>query len=114
MDPARPATWRKGRKMDATSEVFTFLDQVIRRSATLAGIHLTVAKEKHWVDMQFDEETFVQGEFVRDQATQLLNLIGVANVTLEIAALQFPDGIHLLDLTGDLKETATRHEVVQI
>ena len=50
---------------------------------------------------------------MRDQATQLRDLIVGANVTLEVAALKVPDGQRLLDLTSALKETPTRDEVLQ-
>jgi len=40
----RPATWRKYQKLDATSEVFTFLDQVISNGATLGGARIVAQR----------------------------------------------------------------------
>jgi len=113
IDPAKPATWRKGRKLDSTSDVFTFLDRAIRRAATLSGVQVIAAKDGRWAELQFDKGTFLGSEVVRDQATALRDLIGGANVTLEIDGLAFTEGQQLLDLSNDLRETPTRHEVVQ-
>ena len=109
----KPAVWRRRHNLDATSEVFTFLEQTIHHDATLGGVRITVAKGAHWAELFFDDETYLTGEWVRDQATQLRDLIVGANVTLEVAALKVPDGQRLLDLTSALKETPTRDEVLQ-
>lgn len=113
VEPSKPATWYKGRKLDATSDVFTFLDRAIRRAASLGGVQVIAAKDSRWAELQFDKGTFLSSEVVRDQATGLRDLIGGANVTLEIDALAFTEGQHLLDLSNDLRETPMRHEVVQ-
>jgi hypothetical protein len=113
VDLAKPATWRKAQKFDATSEVFTFLDQVIRRNATLGGVHVTAAKAGRWAELTLDDDTFLSSEVVRDQATWLREQVPGANVTLEVAALKFSDGQGLLDLTSDLRQTLIRSEVAQ-
>jgi hypothetical protein len=113
VDTGKPATWRKGHKLDATSEVFTFLDQAIRQGATLGGVRVTAMKGKQWAELSLDEGTYLGSEKVRDQATQLRELIPGANLTLEVAALQLLDGQRLLDLTRELKETPMRYEVTQ-
>jgi hypothetical protein len=113
VDLTKPAVWRRSHNLDATSEVFTFLEQTIHHDATLGGVRITVAKGAHWAELFFDDETYLTGEWVRDQATQLRDLIVGANVTLEVAALNAPDGQRLLDLTSALKETPTRDEVLQ-
>jgi hypothetical protein len=113
VDLAKPATWRKTQKLDATNEVFTFLDSAIRRNATLGGTRLVAMKATHWAELSFDEDTFLSGQLVRDQASWLREQVPGANVTLEVAALKLPDGQGLLDLTGDLKQTLNRSEVVQ-
>jgi len=63
--------------------------------------------------LSFDKATFIQGEVVRQQATQLRDLVIGANVSLEVAALTVPDGEHLRKLASDLKQTLIRSEVVQ-
>ncbi len=113
VDTDKPATWRKGRKLDATNEVFTFLDQAIRQGATLGGVRIIAAKGKQWAELALDNETFLESAQVRDQATLLRELIQGANLTLEVVALHLPDGQRLLDLTRELKETPTRYEVTQ-
>jgi hypothetical protein len=113
VDLTKPATWRKRHTLDSTSEVFTFLEHAIRRATSLGEVRVVAAKDSHWAELQFDKDTFLQAETVRDQATQLRDIIVGANVTLEIGALKFPDGRGLLDLTNDLKETPERHEVMQ-
>jgi len=113
LDPAKPATWRKTRKLDATNEVFTFLDQVIRRSARLGGMRVVAAKDRRWAELSLDEATFLGGEVVRDEVTRLRDLIGGASVTLEVSALDLPAGQNLLDLVTDLKETLQQAEVQQ-
>lgn len=113
VDPAEPAVWRKSRNLDSTSEVFTFLDQAIHHHASLGAPRIVAMKEKHFAELQLDDETFLLGDVVRDQATRLRDLMGGANVTLEVRALKLGQGQHLLDLAGDLKETLEQGEVTQ-
>jgi hypothetical protein len=114
VDTGKPVTWRKRRKLDATSEVFTFLDQAIRQQATLSGVIIVAAKGDRWAELTCDEKTFLQSELVREHATQLRDLIPGANLTLEVAMVHLTDGQRLLDLTNELRESLTRHEVTQI
>jgi len=113
VDPAKPVTWRKSHNFDSTSEVFTFLDQAINHDATLGSVQIVVAKEGHFAELQLDEDTFLAGEIVRDLTTRLRELLGAANVTLEVRTLKLAQGQHLLDLAGDLKETLEQPEVMQ-
>ncbi len=113
VDPAKPARWLKARKLDATSEVFTFLDHAFQHGALIAGVHLVAAKDTRWAEFTCDSAMFLASETVRDQATRLRDLVTGANVTLEVVALSFQEGQHLLDLASDLKETLARDEVKQ-
>lgn len=110
----RAATWRKTRRLDATSEVFTFLDHAIQRGATLSGVRMVAMNGARWVELNCDSETFLTSEMVRDQATLLRDLAPGANLTLEVATLKLPDGQRLLDLAGDLRETIQQSEVTQL
>jgi hypothetical protein len=113
VDPAKPATWRKHHKLDATADVFTFLDHVIQRSAQLGGVHLVAMKRPNFADLSLDEATLLTGEWVRDQAMRLRELIAGSNVTLDVPVIISSDGQHLLELANDLKDNLKRDEVVQ-
>ncbi|HUY86805.1 MAG TPA: chitobiase/beta-hexosaminidase C-terminal domain-containing protein, partial [Acidimicrobiales bacterium] len=113
LDPAKPAVWRKPRKLDSTGEVFSFLDRAIRHAALLGSVRILAAKEQRWAELQLDKVTFLDGTLVRDQATQLRDIIGGANLSIELETIKLTTGQELLDLIGELKESLIQAEVEQ-
>ncbi len=107
-----PVVWRKHRAMDATGDIFRFLEQADKRRAKMGGVRLVAGQDGRWAELQLDDATFLDGETVREAAMRLRDLMNGAALTLEVVALAFTEGQQLLDLATDLKETPDRGDVV--
>ncbi|MBA2278682.1 MAG: DUF499 domain-containing protein [Chloroflexia bacterium] len=108
-----PATWRRTFKHDATSETFTFLDQLARHRAVPAGFTLTGMKDQHYWEFGTDDGTAKDSAEVRKLADYLMGLFPGRNITLEVHALQFTRGQDLLDLVAEMKTSLRDGEVRQ-
>ena len=113
VDPAKPATWKRKHQLDATGEVYSFLEAIGKYSAQLGGTKITVSRDQRWVEFRTAEEVLLPTAQVVSETTRLQELIPEGNLDLRVERLRFESGKDLEDFVRDVKTELKPGEVTQ-
>lgn len=104
VDPAKPATWKRGLGATSTAETFELLSMLDQYGASLTDIRLTAEKDRHYSEWSTDTATTFAVDQVRGVADVLMTLHAGWNLRLEIAKTSYATGADLQDFVRTRKD----------
>lgn len=112
IDPEKPAIWRRRHDPKTTKESYELLRLMKKYSVNMPGPHITIAG-KNWIELNIDEKIAISAEQTEKVLEDLRGLLEEGQVQIEVLALKFLLGQHLLDWIAEVQTELKPNEVIQ-
>ncbi len=116
IDPVLPAILKRKQSTSSTQETYTWLEQLEKYEAKVAGLVLIIggeARVRDWLELSASEDKHIAPASIRETLVVLRRIQAEGQVKLNVSALHFPTGQHLLDWVEDVRTELQPDEVKQ-
>ena len=113
IDPTSPITWNHRHKLDATKESYEFLARMKKFQAEVLAARVTVAAQRHWIELTFDDTLSIEAEKLESAIDNLRGFLAEGQVSLDVNALQFLSGQRFLEWIAEARANILPEEVHQ-
>ena len=114
VDPTKPYLWARRHNRDSTMDTHELLTACDKAGAKLCGAQVSTAFNKHWAELNLDNDERRSVAQIRKALDLLRELVPQGQLSLSLTALQFDTGQQLLDLVAALKTTLAPGEVKEL
>ena len=112
LDVDRPVIWKREYTTTTTQETYDFLVRVQKYQVSVPGPRVAIVGQ-HWLELTSDDALTLSAKTLEDTINHLRGILPDGQVTIEVLALHFPTGQHLLDWVEDVRTELQPEEVKQ-
>ncbi|MGH2460838.1 MAG: chitobiase/beta-hexosaminidase C-terminal domain-containing protein, partial [Chloroflexota bacterium] len=113
VNPDKPARWKHRHRLDATGEVYSWIEQLGKFNGEAGGVKLVIGKDRYWAELTAADELLLPATALGEQVDGLGRLVPGGNLNLTVEVTRFARGQDLLDLVAALKTQLGPDEVSQ-